>query len=261
MVEARVQFGKSADQGYALAQYYLAMMLYKGEGGAVNLTEARVLAKKAADQGHGEAQYNLAKMLRKGEGGPVNLKEARVQYKKSAEQGHCAAQNNLAHMLCEGEDILQQEETARIAFEQLMAKEEEGKESNGKKKKKKKKKKTNGKNKTGQATTLEESLAPSIESLFKVQCSIGGGDALAPSIEPAAAAVCSLKDAGDVTGREVPESSMGGDTTCIVCFEGDKTHVAVPCGHQTLCGPCSEILKACPICRAKAQQWVRVRIA
>ena len=85
--------------------------------------------------------------------------------------------------------------------------------------------------------------------------------ASAPPVEPPFAARCPLKDAGDVTGREVPESSMGGETTCIVCFTGDKTHVAVPCGHQTVCGPCSKKIRACPICRAKAQLWVHVRIA
>ena len=153
-----------------------------------------------------------------------------------ADQGHLLAQDMLA-------DILQQEETARIAFEQLM---EEETKSNGKKKKKKKEKKTEKKKekkKTELATAREESLAP--------------------SKEPVAAAVCSLEDAGDVTGRgvAVAESTMGGGTTCIVCFQGDKTHAAVPCGHQTVCGPCSKKFDFCPICRAKAQPWMHVRLA
>ena len=224
------------------------------------MKEARVLFKKAAALGIMLAQYNLARMLWDGKGGPVDMTEARVQYKKAADQGHSEAQYTLAN-------ILRKEETARIASEELLAEEKEERESNGKKKKKqkekKKEKKKEEKKEKEQATTREESIAPSTESLFEEQCSVGGGDALAPSMEPVAAAVCSLEDAGDVTGRgvAVAESTMGGGTTCIVCFEGDKTHAAVPCGHQTVCGPCSKKIDLCPICRAKAQPWVHVRLA
>ena len=59
--------------------------------------------------------------------------------------------------------------------------------------------------------------------------------------EPAAASahpVMTLADVGDITGRNnVPESSLGGETTCIVCFVHPKTHLAAPCGHQCVCGP------------------------
>jgi len=188
MAEARVLFKKAADQGHVKAQHNLANMLHKGEGGPVNMAEARVQYKKAAGQGHSVAHHKLALMLNHGEGGPVDLAGARVHYKMAADKGHPLAQDMLA-------DILQQEETARIAFEQLMAEERQEREINGKKKEKKK------------------------------------------------------------------ESTIGGETTCIVCFTGDKNHVAVPCGHQTVCGPCSEKLEECPVCRAKAQPWVRVRIA
>ena len=182
------------------------------------MKEARVQYKKAADLGYHVAQYNLAKMLWDGKGGPVDRAEALAQYTRAANQGHPLSQDMLAN-------ILQQEETAHIVFEQLLAEETE---SNGKTKGEKKKKKE--KKKTEQATAREESIAPSIGSLFEEQCSIGGGDALAPSIEPIAAVVCSLEDAGDVTGRElaVVESTMGGGGTCIVCFKGDNGAVRPP---------------------------------
>ena len=32
----------------------------------------------------------------------------------------------------------------------------------------------------------------------------------------------------------LPESTIGGDTTCIVCMVHPKSHIAVPCGHQSL---------------------------
>ena len=71
----------------------------------------------------------------------------------------------------------------------------------------------------------------------------------------------SLAEANFDTGRaEVPESTIGGDTTCIVCFENPKTHLAVPCGHQCACAQCSTKMKQCPYCRAPATLWVQARL-
>eukprot|EP00964_Phaeocystis_antarctica_P034747 scaffold19796_cov80-Phaeocystis_antarctica.AAC.1 len=73
--------------------------------------------------------------------------------------------------------------------------------------------------------------------------------------------VLMLADVGDVTGRnEVPESTIGGETTCIVCMERPKTHLAVPCAHQCACGPCAEQMPLCPYCRAPVQGWLEVRV-
>ena len=73
--------------------------------------------------------------------------------------------------------------------------------------------------------------------------------------------VLTLADVGDVTGRnEVPESTIGGETTCIVCMERPKTHLAVPCAHQCACGPCAEQMPLCPYCRAPVQGWLEVRV-
>ena len=84
------------------------------------------------------------------------------------------------------------------------------------------------------------------------------------STEPAAASaqpVMTLADVGDITGRNnVPESSLGGETTCIVCFVNPKTHLAAPCGHQCVCGPCAKLMQACPYCRAPVQLWVQHRM-
>ncbi|EOD04950.1 hypothetical protein EMIHUDRAFT_220382 [Emiliania huxleyi CCMP1516] len=69
-----------------------------------------------------------------------------------------------------------------------------------------------------------------------------------PVTEPFAAV--SLADAGLDTGRPVaPESTMGGETSCIICFERPKSHLAVPCSHLCVCGPCSELMQECPYCR------------
>lgn len=58
-----------------------------------------------------------------------------------------------------------------------------------------------------------------------------------------------------------PESTIGGETTCVVCFVDQKTNAAVPCGHMCVCVSCSEKLKQCPICRADVNGWLKVHLA
>ena len=61
--------------------------------------------------------------------------------------------------------------------------------------------------------------------------------------------------------RKVPESAIGGQTTCIVCFVNPKSHAAVPCGHQCACGDCAAKLKECPVCRSPAfEKWMHVLV-
>eukprot|EP00966_Prymnesium_polylepis_P306509 7082878-Prymnesium_polylepis.1 len=47
-------------------------------------------------------------------------------------------------------------------------------------------------------------------------------------------------------GEAIECSSIGGETTCIVCFIGKRTHLADPCGHLGLCGECAAMLQECP---------------
>ena len=83
---------------------------------------------------------------------------------------------------------------------------------------------------------------------------------VAPPVQPPV--VASLADALFDTGRpEIPESTIGGQTTCINCFTSTKSHAAVPCGHQCVCGDCAAHLTQCPVCRSPAQMWMHVRIA
>ena len=60
--------------------------------------------------------------------------------------------------------------------------------------------------------------------------------------------------------HDVPESTIGGQTTCIVCFTNQKTHIAVPCGHQCLCSSCSDKLERCPYCNGEVVMWMQARI-
>ena len=79
--------------------------------------------------------------------------------------------------------------------------------------------------------------------------------------EPPPSIAVPLAAAEFETGRAaVAESTIGGETTCIVCFTNPKTHLAVPCGHQCACEQCSARMANCPYCRAPASMWIRHRL-
>ena len=102
--------------------------------------------------------------------------------------------------------------------------------------------------------------APSSRGLYERDEPTGTGDPLPAEEQPVA--TLSLADAGFDTGRAtVPESTLGGETTCIVCFSNPKSHVAGPCGHLCACGPCSARMESCPICRAPVLMWMQLRVA
>ena len=71
MEQARVWYGRAAEQGDVKAQCFLAQMHYNGEGGPVSMEQARVWHGRAAEQGVADAQYNLGILHANGIGGPV----------------------------------------------------------------------------------------------------------------------------------------------------------------------------------------------
>ena len=74
--EAARSFRKSADQGYAEAQYAFAGMYFIGDGVPQDTAEAARLIRAAADQGHLEAQGVLGAMYSDGSGVSVDDTEA-----------------------------------------------------------------------------------------------------------------------------------------------------------------------------------------
>ena len=82
-----------------------------------------------------------------------------------------------------------------------------------------------------------------------------------PSDPPPPAAVSLANVSFDIGRAEVAESTIGGETTCIVCFTNPKTHLAAPCGHQCACAECSAKMHECPVCRTPVQMWMQVRVA
>ena len=97
---------KSAEQGYAKAQFNLGQMYENGLGTLIDKKQSFYWYKKSAKQGYGEAQFNLGGMYNKGKGTLTDKKQAFYWYKKSAEQGDAMAQFNLGVMYDNGEDTL-----------------------------------------------------------------------------------------------------------------------------------------------------------
>ena len=106
-----------------------------------------------------------------------------------------------------------------------------------------------------------EMVAAIAEELGLAADSVLPSSAEAAPSDPPAAVVVSLADATFDTGRPaVPESTLGGESTCIICFTRPKSHIAVPCGHRCACADCSARImerdRRCPYCREEVMMWM-----
>ena len=58
------------------------------------------------------------------------------------------------------------------------------------------------------------------------------------------------------------EEPDGPDSLCIVCMAAPQSHAFVPCGHNCVCGDCSDAIMArtgeCPYCRKTAIMAMRI---
>ena len=93
----------AADQGHAVAQTFLGIMHYQGDGGAQDFVEGRRVLGLAAAQGHAEALAWLGTMHYRGEGGPNEYPEARALLTRATEGGHLEATVTLGHMHFDGQ--------------------------------------------------------------------------------------------------------------------------------------------------------------
>jgi TPR repeat protein len=91
-----------ADQGNALAQYYLGHMHAGGYGVPQDHAEAAKWYRKAADLGFAKAQQRLAHLYVTGQGVPEDAAEAVKWYRKAADQGHAPAQYKLGLLYYRG---------------------------------------------------------------------------------------------------------------------------------------------------------------
>ncbi len=94
-------FFRSAEQGYADAQFNLGLLYVNGEGVEQDMDQAVTLFKKAADQGHVDAQNNLGALFYLGEGIARDKEKAIMWFEKAAAQGNEEAQANLEAIMAE----------------------------------------------------------------------------------------------------------------------------------------------------------------
>jgi TPR repeat protein len=84
------------------AEKLLAVMLARGEGGAVDFVTARQLYLETAKTGDAEAENNLALMYERGEGGPRDDKAAFALLTQAADQKLKEAEENLGRLYYRG---------------------------------------------------------------------------------------------------------------------------------------------------------------
>ena len=99
--------GNGVEQVYAIAQYYLGMCYYYGEGVKQDYEAAVKLYREAAEQGVADAQCELGLCYYFGEGVEQDYEEAVKWYRKAAEQGYASAQYNLGVCYYNGKGVEQ----------------------------------------------------------------------------------------------------------------------------------------------------------
>ncbi|MBE9591321.1 sel1 repeat family protein [Moraxella sp. K127] len=109
-------YTKSANQGYAKAQYSLGAMYYTGQGVPQDYAKAFELFTKSANQGYAEAEYNLGVMYYNGQGVKQDYTKALEWFTKSANQDNAKAQYNLGMMYHNGDGVKQNPSTAKQWF-------------------------------------------------------------------------------------------------------------------------------------------------
>jgi TPR repeat protein len=118
---ARLYSG-AAEQGYAPAQYNLAVAYDKGDGVAANLATAIDWYTKAASQGQADAQSNLAVLYFTGRGVERDDVKGADLTESAALKGYAPAQDNLGKVYREGigrsKDLVKAESWHRKAAEQ-----------------------------------------------------------------------------------------------------------------------------------------------
>ncbi|HUO23629.1 MAG TPA: peptidoglycan-binding protein [Caulobacteraceae bacterium] len=94
---------KTADQGYAPAEFYMAKLYEDGEAGIKkDMVEARRWTQRAADAGDPKAMHNLGLYYFHGDGGTKNVGLAASWFRRAADLGLVDSQYNLAQLYEEG---------------------------------------------------------------------------------------------------------------------------------------------------------------
>src|SRR3546814_4465525 len=100
--EAVGWYRRSADAGFALAQFKLGLLYQTGTAVPQDLAAARGWYAKASAQGLASASYNLAVLLETGQGGPAEPARAAGLYREAAGLGVSEAFLNLGNLYASG---------------------------------------------------------------------------------------------------------------------------------------------------------------
>jgi hypothetical protein len=109
-------FQKLADQGEAIAQFYLGFMYDIGLGMLKDDQQAAAWYRKAAEQGYVDAQTKMGEMYREGRGVSKDDQQAAAWYRKAAGQGHTIAQFHLGFMYVNGTGVTKDGQQAAAWF-------------------------------------------------------------------------------------------------------------------------------------------------
>ena len=126
-------YRKSADEGFAGAQYNLGVCYFSGEGVETNLTESVKWFRKAAEQGLAIAQYNLGLCYVKGYGVEKDKVEGLAWLTLAAtfENNDYKAERDKVEQQLDKDSVLRAKERAKKWAQQI----EQGKAKGGKEKK------------------------------------------------------------------------------------------------------------------------------
>ena len=94
-----------AQNGFADAQSFLALKLYKGKGIEQDKEKAVYWFTKAAMQGNNDAQYFLALCYENGDGVKPDIRKATIWYARAAEKGDACAEFALGRLFANGRAI------------------------------------------------------------------------------------------------------------------------------------------------------------
>jgi hypothetical protein len=85
-------------------------------------------------------------------------------------------------------------------------------------------------------------------------------ESMSPEAPTTVAQPDALDKQNEADARQLQELSVLDEDLCAICMESEKTHIVIPCGHQCICGPCSEAVtdKQCPVCRQECSGVFRV---
>ncbi len=121
LVEGRTNDGvallrRTADAGFAPAQYRLAKLYETGEGVEGDLAIARRWTERAATAGNIRAMHDLGVYFARGEGGPIDETAAFRWFRQAAEFGVADSQYNLGSLYAQGRGVAANAQEAMFWF-------------------------------------------------------------------------------------------------------------------------------------------------